>query len=157
MEENIIIRPYLPTDKATLLELLTLLVPTYFAKEEIADLNDYLDNEIELYFVAEQQGKVVAAAGINFEKENGIGKLSWDFVHPDDHSRGLGKMLLEYRIDLLKKMSQIQEITVRTSQLAYRFYEKHGFEVLAIQKDYWAPGFDMYKMRYADVFSISGK
>jgi len=157
MEENIIIRPYQPTDKAIVLELLTLLVPKYFAKEEIADLNDYLENEIELYFVAEREGKVVAAAGINLEEDSGIGKLSWDFVHPGEHGRGWGKMLLEYRIDLLKKMPQIQEITVRTSQLAYRFYQKHGFEVLAIQKDYWALGFDMYKMRYAEVFSISGK
>ncbi|KGE13321.1 GNAT family N-acetyltransferase [Sphingobacterium deserti] len=148
MEKNIIIRPYQSTDKATLLELLRLLVPTYFAEEEIADLSEYLDNEVERYFVAEEQGKLVAAAGINFEKEHGIGKLSWDFVHPDKHGRGLGKMLLNYRIDLIIKMPQVQEITVRTSQLAYRFYEKHGFKVVDIQKDYWAPGFDMYKMLY---------
>lgn len=148
MTENLHIRPYHPHDKIALLELLTLLVPAYFAEEEIADFSDYLDQKIELYFVAERQGKIVAAAGINFEKEKGMGKLSWDFVHPDEQGKGVGKKLITYRIDLLAGMPSIRSISVRTSQLAYLFYKKHGFELVEVQKDYWAPGFDMYAMVY---------
>ncbi|WDF70157.1 GNAT family N-acetyltransferase [Sphingobacterium oryzagri] len=148
MKKAINIRPYLPQDKDSVLELMSLLVPTYFAEEEIADLDHYLDQEIELYFVAERQGKIVAAAGINFEKAEGIGKLSWDFVHPEAHGQGLGTKLLQHRIHILQSLDDIKTISVRTSQMAYRFYEKNGFETVAIKKDFWAPGFDMYKMLY---------
>jgi len=150
MQEQLHIRPYQVNDKKSLLALLGLLVPTYFAEEEIADLDRYLDQEIELYFVAELHGKIVAAAGINFEKEAGTGKLSWDFVHPEEQDKGIGKKMLQHRLDILKSMVDIHMISVRTSQLAFQFYEKNGFEIVDIRKDYWAPGFDMYKMIYVD-------
>ncbi|TDS12197.1 GNAT family N-acetyltransferase [Sphingobacterium paludis] len=157
MNEAPLIRPYHPHDKVALLDLLTLLVPTYFAEEEIADFKDYLDQKIELYFVAERQGKILAAGGINFESDKGLGKLSWDFVHPDEQGKGVGKKLLTYRIDLLKGMSDMRSISVRTSQLAYLFYQKHGFELVEIQKDYWAPGLDLYAMVYREVFDKTAK
>ena len=57
-------------------------------------------------------------------------------------------LLLKYRIEILKSIDGIQKITVRTSQLAYKFYEKQGFTLKEIQRDYWAKGFDMYSMEY---------
>ena len=42
----------------------------------------------------------------------------------------------------------VLRITVRTSQLAFGFYEKRGFELKGIEKDYWAEGFDLYRMEY---------
>ena len=60
----------------------------------------------------------------------------------------MGTKLLKYRIDKLNSIDEIQKITVRTSQVAYLFYEKQGFELFEIIKDYWAPGFDMYNMEY---------
>ncbi|NAA11186.1 GNAT family N-acetyltransferase, partial [Escherichia coli] len=45
-------------------------------------------------------------------------------------------------------IDSIQKITVRTSQLAYKFYEKQGFTLKEIQRDYWAKDFDMYSMEY---------
>ncbi len=44
---------------------------------------------------------------------------------------------------------EIDRITVRTSQVAYQFYQKQGFILKSIKKDYWAKGFDMYAMEYA--------
>lgn len=55
---------------------------------------------------------------------------------------------MKHRIDKLNSIDSIKKITVRTSQVTYKFYEKQGFELFEIIKDYWADGFDMYNMEY---------
>ena len=76
------------------------------------------------------------------------GKISWDILHPEYQGKSLGSQLLKHRIGKLKSIDSIQKIIVRTSQLAYKFYEKQGFVLNEIKKDYWAKGFDMYSMEY---------
>ena len=49
--DSIVIRKYQPTDKDDVLNLMKLNTPDFFAEEEADDLNDYLDNEIEMYYV----------------------------------------------------------------------------------------------------------
>ena len=56
-------------------------------------------------------------------------------------------MLLEHRITILKDINSIEKIIVRTSQLTYTFYEKSGFEIIKIVKDYWAKGFDLEEVQ----------
>jgi ribosomal-protein-alanine N-acetyltransferase len=47
---------------------------------------------------------------------------------------------------LLKSTPKIETIRVRTTQLVYQFYKKMDFELVKIEKDYWAVGFDLYLM-----------
>jgi len=142
------IREYNATDKQDIIDLLRLNSPEFFAPEEEADLNDYLETKKESYYVLLYNGKIVGCGGINLMENNTTAKISWDIFHPDYHGKSLGTRLLQYRIDKLKSADGIQKIVVRTSQLAYKFYEKAGFELLEIKKDYWAEGFDMYHMEY---------
>ena len=133
------IREYQPTDKNAVIDLIRQNTPAYFAPKEEAD---------ELYFVLLLNKKVVGCGGINFTKDKASGKISWDIIHPQYQGKSLGAQLLKYRIEILKSIDGIQKITVRTSQLAYKFYEKQGFTLKEIQRDYWAKGFDMYSMEY---------
>jgi ribosomal protein S18 acetylase RimI-like enzyme len=142
------IREYQDSDKNAVLNLLRLNTPKYFAPEEEKDLDDYLDNERELYFVIIFDNKLVGCGGINFADNNTRGKISWDILHPDYQGKSLGTQLLKHRIEILKSMENIQKISVRTSQIAYKFYEKNGFELFEIIKDYWAKGFDLYNMEF---------
>lgn len=142
------IAPYQPEDKVALLGLLDLLIPTYFAPEERADFAHYLDHEREVYFVLRIQGQIAGGGGINIADEGRTGKISWDLIHPDFHGQSLGKYLLRHRIAYLEHLPGIRHIHVRTSQMAYRFYEKQGFVLRTMQKDYWAPGFDLYWMEW---------
>ena len=148
MNENLQIKPYAVAHSKTLVELMQLNVPEYFAASEIVDYKQYLENDIEKYFVAELSGEIIGAGGINFEDDYSTGIISWDFIHPKFQGFGIGSKLLIYRLELLKSMKNIKNISVRTSQLTYKFYEKNGFVLQNIQKDYWAKGFDMYKMLY---------
>jgi ribosomal-protein-alanine N-acetyltransferase len=148
MTYQTLIRNYKNEDKGNVLALFRLNVPTYFSPEEEKGLIYYLDHEIEKYFVLEVKNKIIGCGGINFAENKAIGKISWDFMHPDYHGQGFGTMLLKHRLDILKEMKGLNKIMVRTSQLAYQFYEKSGFEVVEKIKDYWAKGFDLYTMEY---------
>ncbi|MDQ1097584.1 MULTISPECIES: GNAT family N-acetyltransferase [Chryseobacterium] len=147
MTSSITIREYQTKDKSEVINLIRLNTPKYFAVEE-EDLNQYLETERELYYVLLYDQKIVGCGGINFADNNTVGKISWDILHPDYQGKSLGTKLLNYRIDKLNSIDGIQKITVRTSQVAYRFYEKLGFELFEVKKDYWAEGFDMYNMEY---------
>lgn len=147
-DNSIVIKEYVPTDKKTVMNLIKLNTPTFFAEEESDDLSKYLDTEIELYYVLIFGEKIVGCGGINFAENRTIGKISWDIIHPDYQGKSLGTKLLKYRIDILKACPNVRKITVRTSQLAYKFYEKQGFVLNEIKQNYWADGFDMYAMQY---------
>ena len=153
MKEEVKVRAYQPGDKQVVLHLLKLNTPGYFAPEEEKDLVHYLDHEIEQYFVVEVNKEVVGCGGINLADNKTTGKISWDIMHPGFQGKGLGTLLLHHRIDVLKKTKGIKKITVRTSQVAYRFYEKSGFVLTGKVKDYWAEGFDLYGMEYREMRS----
>lgn len=148
MTNLITIRAYQTTDKYEIINLIKLNTPKYFAVEEEEDLNRYLETERELYYVLLYDQKIVGCGGINFTNNNTTGKISWDIFHPDYQGKSLGTRLLKYRIDKLNSIVGLQKITVRTSQIAYKFYEKQGFELFEIKKNYWAEGLDMYYMEY---------
>lgn len=149
MIRNIIsVSRYSLNDRETLLNLVRLNTPKYFAPDEERDFENYLQNEIEDYFTISVKNEIVGCGGINFENEKTIGIISWDIIHPDYQGKALGSYLLKYRIEILKAIQSVQQIIVRTSQSTYLFYQKHGFQVKKIVPDFWADGFDLYLMEY---------
>jgi N-acetylglutamate synthase-like GNAT family acetyltransferase len=144
---KIMIREYRKEDKKELVEILRLNTPQYFDETEEQDFIDYLDNELEDYFVVEEKGQVIGSGGVNYFPESNSARISWDMIHPDFHGKGLGKLLTLHRISHLRKTPNLKQIIVRTTQLTYKFYEKMGFELEKTEKDYWAKGFDLYQMK----------
>ena len=144
---SINIREYNPEDKSEVVELIQLNSPNYFHPSEIDDFKEYLEKEIEDYFVIESDENIVACAGINYFPGRETARLSWDAVHPENHGQGLGRIINEYRINHIRNLKKYSTIEVRTSQFAHGFYAKFGFELLEIKKDFWATGFDLYLMK----------
>lgn len=142
------LREYRQTDKSALMHIFRKNIPEFFDEDEVKDFENYLEQHLEAYFVVESAGVLVGAGGINFADNGRIANISWDFIDPDYQGKGIGKALLKFRLDYLKKMSGITDIIVRTSQFAYRFYAKQGFSLEQITRDYWAQGYDLYYMRY---------
>ncbi len=140
------IREFTPADTEALLGLLRLNTPTFFALEEEADYIYYLQHLTQHYYVVEENHTIVAAGGINYMEDGITARISWDMVSPDVQGRGFGSKLTQYRIEQIKTHTHIKTIEVRTTQLVYRFYEKQGFVLSETAKDYWAKGFDLYKM-----------
>lgn len=141
------IRPYREADRTELIALLKLNIPQYFAPSEEEDFIEYLDQHLDNYYVVEENGQLIGSGGINYTPDGTQARISWDFLHPDFQRRGIGKQLTLHRIEQIKQNPAIRLITVRTSQLAYAFYQKLGFELERIEKDFWAEGFDLYAMK----------
>ena len=148
MTDFIRIRDYQTNDKDDIINLIRLNTPEFFAVREEEDLNNYLETERELYYVLDYSEKIAGCGGINFADNKTVAKISWDIFHPDYQRKSLGTTLLKYRLEKINSIDSIQRITVRTAQVAYKFYEKQGFEVIEVIKDYWAAGFDLYNMEY---------
>jgi len=141
-------RKYKPSDKSEVISLFRLNTPTFFSPEEEEELIIYLDQFSQHYFILEWQGNIIGCGGINLSTDLTGARISWDFFHPDHQGKGLGTTLLNFRLERIKEFKTVKTITVRTSQLAYLFYEKRGFSLKEIIKDFWATGFDMYRMEY---------
>ena len=140
-----IIRPYTPADDDAILELLRLNTPQYFAESEETDLLDYLSNHIDHYYIVEIDSRIMGCGGFNRTPDGKSGVLSWDIIHPGSQGKGIGRTLVQHRINAMRELG-VENIGVRTSQHAYKFYEKMGFTLKKVVKDYWAPGFDLYDM-----------
>ena len=67
-------------------------------------------------------------------------------VDSKSQEKGIGKKITQHRINHLKRNSEVETNRVRTSQYAYKFYGKMGFELEKIEKNYWAKNFDLYLM-----------
>ena len=141
------IRHYTLSDKKKLIQLIQLNTPTYFDPSETKEYDDYLDQEIEDYFVVEEDSMMIAAGGINYMYDQKIARISWDMVHPEHQGKGIGSLLLQHRLTHLQGNPNIEIIEVRTSQLTHKFYGKSGFKLVEIKENFWAPGFDLYAMR----------
>lgn len=122
--------------------------PEFFAQEEEAHFISYLKNESKYYYLFEQRGKILGCGGFNFLKNENNARISWDMIDPQFQGKGIGRALVEYRISEIKKIDTKIDIQVRTSQLVFSFYEKQGFQLEEIIKDFWAPGYDLYRMKY---------
>jgi len=137
---------YSKSNKEEVVKLLKYNTPEYFDASEEKEFIEYLDNEIEDYFVVKDDSDIIGCGGINYFPNEKSARISWDMIHPDFQGKGIGKLLCEHRINLIKANSDIKLIVVRTTQLVSMFYAKMGFDFKKIEKDLWAKGFDLYQM-----------
>ena len=143
---HIRIRVFQNDDLPAVLDLFRHHVPEAFAPTEEADLVTYLRREREDYFVITENSVIIGAGGINYFPEERIARLSWDLLHPTAQGRGIGRALVHHRIEHIREIGAYETVVVRTSQMAYRFYEKVGFKLIKAKPNYWADGYDLYIM-----------
>lgn len=141
-----IIRQYKKEDQESVLSLLEGNTPIYFAEEEKDDLILYLDNFSDNYFLFEKENVILGCGGYNLTEDMRIAKISWDIVDYSSLGMGIGSKLMIYKLNKIIKIPSVEMVSVRTSQLVYRFYERFGLILQDVVPDYWAKGFDMYRL-----------
>jgi N-acetylglutamate synthase-like GNAT family acetyltransferase len=140
------IRKHRLSDRAQILELLRMNTPAYFAPSEEKDLVEYLYNHSANHYVLEIDNRIVGCGGFNLAEDGKTAKISWDFFHPEMQAKGFGTRLMKHRLEKIKENAAVKNVSVRTSQFAFKFYERFGLKLKETQKDFWAKGYDLYHM-----------
>jgi ribosomal protein S18 acetylase RimI-like enzyme len=78
--------------------------------------------------VAEVEGSVVGMLAIS--ETDGVGWIDQLYLAPDWVGRGIGSALLEFALEQLG--SPVRLYTFQENTGARRFYERHGFRVIAL-------------------------
>ena len=140
------LRPYHPYDRKRILEIFRRNVPDFFASAEERTFLNYLDQFADTYYIVENKHRIIGAGGYHLTHQPNTARLSWQFIDPEFHHMGFGRELTQYLLQILSANSGIHTVAVWTSQHAYGFYEKFGFGVEKIKKDYWGKDLDLYVM-----------
>ncbi|WP_316816579.1 GNAT family N-acetyltransferase [Pedobacter nyackensis] len=139
---------YTPVFKERCIEIFESNMPKFFAAAELQLFIEFLDRDVDdNYFVVEKDGAIVACGGIFLDKDTDEGGLAWGMVHVSQHKTGIGKMLTEYRLNLLKEVYPGKVYKVDTSQYTAGFYLKRGFKTIEVIPDGFARGIDKYVMK----------
>ena len=141
-----ILRPYKSTDHEDCLAALDANTPDYFAPGERVDFEKFLDEIPGMYLVIEDAGRVIGCGGYIPLPETREAHTSWGMVHPDYKGRGLGRRLLEARLDAVRATGDADRIRVITSPATASFFTTYGFEETRREKDGITTGIDLVEM-----------
>lgn len=153
-----LIRPTTPADTPTLLALTE--ETGVFRPLEIQALREVLDDYHHhnrdaghLCVTCEHEGEV---AGFAYYAPAAMTVCSWYLywiaVRKTEQARGIGGGLLRFVEADIRSRQDPANLFIETGSLPHyeptrNFYKKHGYEVEAILRDYYAPGDDMVVFR----------
>lgn len=147
MSHNVI-RPYLPSDRASALRCFHSNVPAFFSASDESWFESALDEPDGPNFVVSDEGKVVGFGGYEVSDTYNSAVLVFGQVHADWHGKGLGRQLLLHRIAHLKAQARpTKYLVVDTILRVAPFYVKHGFEIVAHWKEGFRDGTDRIDLR----------
>lgn len=138
--------PYQPQHREVCIEIFRSNIPNFFLENEVALFTDYLDQQAqENYWVLKQDERIVACGGYAIET-SGVARLVWGIVHSSEHKKGFGRMMVEHRLQELKKRKDVFVVQMDTTQHNPEFFAKFGFEVRMVTPNKYGPGLDSYEL-----------
>ncbi|MBN8822087.1 MULTISPECIES: GNAT family N-acetyltransferase [unclassified Spirosoma] len=140
------IRPFTHADIDPLLTVFARNVPTAFGENEQDEYADFLQTYTDPYFVVEYKGTVVGACGYYLTDNQTVAHICWILTDPTLKGLRLGTALIQHNLQQIRQQPGIQQIECRTSQIAFGFFERFGFQLQYTKTDFWAPGIDLYFM-----------
>lgn len=121
-------------------------LPKFFAHEELQQFEAFLDQSVDQYYVVQIDDRLIGCGGIFFDEKNDEVGLCWGMVDASYHGQRIGKVLTQFRLDLLKKLYTGKILKIDTSQHTAGFYEKNGFKIVDILLNGFGEGLDKYVM-----------
>ena len=148
--------PFESSHRAGCLTLFDQNCPEYFAPNERADYESFLDTTPADYRVALRGNLVVAAFGLLPSSRSGPRRLAWILVAPDAQGTGLGRgMMHEARAEA--ETAEALVIDIAASHKSAPFFAKFGARAIVETLDGWGPGMHRVDMewRMSDILFTS--
>lgn len=140
------IRLFTPRDKKALDAVLEANTPRFFSVKGAEKFTEFLNSKgtTQYWVVSLSNEKIIAGGGGEFAPK---AFLKWGMVHPDWHLKGIGSLLVAFRLLRVMKDKAIKEVCIEASQHNSLFYARFGFITEDIKENYYAKGLHLYNMR----------
>ena len=142
------VRDYLPADRAACLAVFDSNVGGSFLMSERADFEKFLDTLPGPYLVVEENDVIIACGGYapNIDAPD-TADLCWGMVRLDLQRTGIGKLLVDARLNRIRAKAAFSSVFLKTSHETSRFYERFGFVTQQVVANGIAEGLDRYDMK----------
>jgi GNAT superfamily N-acetyltransferase len=122
-------REFRPTDRTACLALFDSNVPEYFHAAERVPFLEFLESPGGPFRVVEMDPHGVVGCG-GWYVDGAVAGLTWGIVGRANHGRGLGRFLLQERLQAIRADGRASLVRVRTTPSVQGFFEHAGFSVV---------------------------
>lgn len=140
------VRPYLLTDRDACLAVFDSNAPEFFLAHERAEFESFLDTPSGSYFVLDHDGLIAGCGGYVIGDEPALARMAWGMVLRDWQRKGLGRLLLMYRLRQITKAGGVQFVSLDTTQRSAPFFLSQGFKAVNVAANGYGPGLDRVEM-----------
>ena len=137
-------RPYRCDDERACLDIFDANCPAFFAPNERAEYEAYLDRVPAGYEVCEVNARICGGFGIA-DAGDGASVLSWILLSPEVQGMGIGSLVMN-RVMQKSRQWNAKLIRIATSPKATEFFGRFGAVSQSITTDGWGPGMDRVDM-----------
>lgn len=117
-------------------------MPRFFDASEEAGFAEFLDRLPGPYLVMtdDADGSLLACGGWARGRAPAAAVLCWGIVRADRHGTGVGRRLLQARLEGIAAIGGFRTVEAATSQHTEAFFAHFGFVSAAVEVDGFAPG-----------------
>lgn len=137
-------RPYTSVDKAACLSIFDQNCPSFFAANERADFETFLDSEPNAYEICVIDDQIVGAFGL-FGDGTKRRSLNWLMIDPQSQGRGIGSAIMG-RVLRLGQANGVSIVDIAASHKSAPFFARFGAESIATTRDGWGLGMNRVDM-----------
>ncbi len=139
---RVIFKDYEARDKTACLSLFDENCPEFFAPNEKADFEKFLDSEPDGYQLCISDGEIVGVFGVIPETDVSC-SIVWIMLGAKAQGKGVGTKMMRKALGRAK-MLNAQKVHIATSHVAYKFFEKFGATIIKETTNGWGP--DMHRI-----------
>lgn len=140
------VRRYREGDRAGCLGVFGSNMPGDFLPGEREAFAGFLDELPGPYWVLEEDGRIVGCGGVAIEADGETASLCWGMVARERHGQGLGRRLLEARLEWARQTPGVKRVALTTGRPREGFFGRFGFRTLRVVPDGHGPGVDAVEM-----------
>lgn len=142
------VRNYQPHDRAACLAVFDSNIGGSFLAIERPEFETYLDTLPGPYLVIEENDVIIACGGYatNIDAPD-TADLCWGMVRLDLQRAGIGKLLVDARLDRIREDNAYRYVFLKTSHETAAFYERFGFVTQQVVENGIAEGLHRYDMK----------